>query len=306
MRKRACFLLWVGGLVFMGLAAKEAWVEIKTQGEYRMIKSNGLANHQTGQFPNRRNPHTITAQNYDFRMPLEPKVSTRTMPVKERGKRYLFGVALNGVIFDPATAEYWNRNPRSGWNYEALSGKLDLGLDQSHAHVQPNGAYHYHGVPNALVDKLREGNKMVLVGYAADGFPIYSEYGYADAQDRSSSLKKVKPSYQLKSGLRPSGDSGPGGRYDGIFTEDWVYVEGSGDLDECNGRFGVTPEYVDGTYHYFLTDSFPFVPRYFRGDPDKSFEKKRGEHRGRSGSGGSRGGPPGGDRPPHPPPHHRH
>ena len=37
-------------------------------------------------------------------------------------------------------------------------------------------------------------------------------------------------------------------------------------LDECNGRFGVTPEFPGGIYHYYLTDSFPFGQRCVKGD----------------------------------------
>jgi hypothetical protein len=64
-------------------------------------------------------------------------------------------------------------------------------------------------------------------------------------------------SYELKSGTRPSG---PGGTYDGTFVQDWQYVAASGDLDDCNGRFGITPEYPAGTYHYYLTDDYPYIP----------------------------------------------
>ena len=48
-------------------------------------------------------------------------------------------------------------------------------------------------------------------------------------------------------GLQEGGDQG----YNGI--DDWNYYEDLGDLDECNGRFGPTPEYPDGIYHYVST-----------------------------------------------------
>jgi len=195
-----------------------------------------------------------------------------------------FGVAINGVAFDPGAAEWWNNDPASGWQYEALSGKINLGMDQNNAHVQPNGAYHYHGLPTGLIDQLGDGKKMLLIGYAADGFPIYERYGYT-IKDLRSSIKVLRSSYQLKQGTRPSG---PGNRYDGTFVQDYNYVAGSGDLDECNGRIGVTPEFLRGTYYYVITSEFPFIPRCFRGTPDDSF-KRRGP--------GPRGRPPG-PRPP--------
>ena len=116
---------------------------------------------------------------------------------------------------------------------------------------------------------------MLLIGYAADGFPIYAEFGHEKADDATSPLKKLRPSYHLKKGNRPTGDDGPGGNYDGTFVQDYEFTKDSGDLDECNGRKGVTPEYPDGTYYYVVTDSYPFIPRFFRGTPDVSFEKQR-------------------------------
>jgi hypothetical protein len=129
---------------------------------------------------------------------------------------------------------------------------------------------------------------MLLIGYAADGYPIYAETGYTKASDTASPLKKLKSSYHLKTGDRPTGDAGPGGKYDGTFVQDYEFKQDSGDLDKANGREGVTPEYPEGTYYYVVTNEYPFVPRYFHGKPDASFEKQ-----GPPGGPGGRGGPPG-------------
>lgn len=51
----------------------------------------------------------------------------------------------------------------------------------------------------------------------------------------------------------------------------YEYIEKLGDLDDYNGRFGVTPEYPDGTYYYVMSNSFPYIPISFRGAPDKTF-----------------------------------
>ena len=51
----------------------------------------------------------------------------------------------------------------------------------------------------------------------------------------------------------------------GTFAQDWQYVAGSGDLDECNGRTGVTPEFPNGIYHYYATDTYPFLQRCVKG-----------------------------------------
>jgi hypothetical protein len=251
----------------------KATCTITIKGDKLIIESNGIPEHSVGRFPNPGNPHSITTQRHHYEMPLHPEVANETTPLI----RQPWGVALNGIPFDPGTAEYYNRDRDSVWNYEALSGEVQLGLDKNHAHVQPSGAYHYHGLPTALFKQLSEGKEqMTLLGWAADGFPLYGIYGYANADDVTSSAIELKSSYQVKNGNRPSGEDSPGGTYDGTFTIDYEYVAGSGDLDECGGRYGVTPEFPEGTYYYVLTEDYPFIPRMFRGTPDPSFERKRG------------------------------
>jgi hypothetical protein len=274
---------------------------------FRYVEADGLPDHETGRFPNRGNPNSIRAQDYDFRLPLVPKPVEGPRPFVGG---WVFGIALNGVPFDPLTAEFFRGDRRSPWRYEAISPTISLGLDRNLAHVQPSGAYHYHGLPSGLVataskksdtkpenaSKHRSGprpeddSKLVLLGYAADGFPIYTPLGRKTSDDE---LKPLKSSYRLKSGSRPAGPFDPGGAYDGTFTLDYEFVAGSGDLDESNGFSGPTPEYPDGTYYYVLTEEFPFIPRYFRGQPDPSFQHAA-----------ARGGPPPGAPrgPPFPPP----
>ncbi len=209
----------------------------------------------------------------------------------ERRGGWWWGVALNGVPFEPGTAETWNNDPQSIWRYEAGTGFLNLGLDEHNAHVQPNGSYHYHALPKGLVERLGgDGEKMLLIGWAADGFPIYTSWATTDAKDAKSTLRKMKSSYRLRQGARPAQEGGPGGNYDGRFTQDFEFVKDSGDLDECNGRIGVTPEFPGATYYYCISAEFPFVPRMWRGTPDASFSK--GERPPRGGPGDMRGGPP--------------
>ena len=258
-------------LGFAGFAASTPKVTIRTVGEYRLVEANGIPNHATGRFPSRDNPNAIAEKNYVFRLTLKPQVAAQPTPT---GFSW-FGVALNGVPFEPGTQEYWKEDRTSGWCYEAIGGESNLGIDLSLAHVQPNGAYHYHGSPKALLPLLGdEGKGMLLIGWAADGFPVYAGRGYKDPKDARSGLKEMRPSYRLRSGDRPKEPQGPGGRYDGNFTQDFEYVAGLGDLDECNGRFGVTPESPKGTYHYFATATFPFISRFWKGTGDVTFEKQ--------------------------------
>lgn len=240
-------------------------VAITIEGDKRVITSNGIPDHPTGQFPGPRNPNTISEQNQRFEVPANPQIAPQTTALG----MHPFGVAINGVVLDPGAAEWWNRDRFSGWQYEPLAGVIDLGTDQSNAHVQPTGTYHYHGIPHELIQNLTTGRpQMVLLGWAADGFPIYGQWGYSDPADPQSGLTLLASSYAVKQGTR---SGGPGGAYDGTFVEDYEYVAGLGNLDEANGSFGPTPEFPDGIYHYHITDAFPFIPRLFKGTPDASF-----------------------------------
>jgi len=271
-------------------------VSISIDDGFRLIKSNGWPDHVPGKSPRRGNPNKPSIQKYSFRIPIKPTISA----TPELRGGWWWGVALNGVPFEPGTAETWNNDRQSGWRYEAATGFLNLGLDEHNAHVQPNGSYHYHALPTGLVERLGgEGKKMLLIGWAADGFPIYSAWAYADPNDATSGLRQMKSSYRLKHGPRPTTVGGPGGYFDGRFTQDFEFAKEEGNLDECNGRTGVTPEFPNGIYYYCITPAFPFVPRKWRGVPDASFNKgengptrgSRMVHEGRPPRGIPEGGP---------------
>ena len=254
-------------------------VSITVEGAYRVIRSNGIPEHATGPFPGPGNPNPIARQDYELRIAADPKVADESTPLGMHD----FGIAVNGVPFDPGAAEWYLGERGSIWQYEPLSGALRMGLDESHAHVQPTGAYHYHGLPTHLLEgiDLDPAAHSPLVGWAADGFPIYALYGHAVGTDPESPVRALRSSYRLKEGKRPSGDGEPGGTYDGTFLADYEYVAGHGDLDECNGRTTVTPEFPDGTYAYFLTETWPVIPRHYRGAPSEDF--LRGPRRGPGG-----------------------
>jgi hypothetical protein len=231
------------------------------------------------------NPNAISAQSETYAITTSPSVGasftallSTTGAGPSIGPQYSFGVLKNGVELDPVAAEPFPHTSRMdpnvnwAWNLEALN--VNLGLDCNSAHVQPSGKYHYHGSPILYLQSLSvSSTTMTLIGYAADGFPIYYKYGYSTATDASSSVTTMTSSYRLKSGNRPGdGVTAPCDVYNGIYSNDYEYVSGLGTLDQANGRTGVTPEYPSGTYYYIITDEFPSIPRYFRGTPSPDFK----------------------------------
>ena len=209
-----------------------------------------------------------------FTLPLNPTQADEPTPLTLEYDNAIF---LNGVKLDQiAAACYGIGNDPLGrekigcmmsatpWRYDPMSSNNNFGTDDYYAHTQPDGAYHYHGGPIALYDP--SGNQASgVVGFAADGFPIYGPY-----IDENGTIRKVISGYRLKSGNRTnlSGEGAfPGGMWDGTFIDDYEFVN-SGDLDECNGRM------VNGQYQYHITDDYPWVIGCFKGTPDSSFNKR--------------------------------
>jgi hypothetical protein len=237
------------------------------------MTSNGLPDHATGTFPNSNCPNTIAAWSASANVTLTPANTGTASTIN------IVGFALNGVKLDPSTAGTCTVSGSSTtcsligntgtWNIEALGQtSFNFGVDADNAHVQPTGEYHYHGMPEAVLTKQSGGAmKPALVGFALDGFPVYARYGYTDATDATSAVKVMKGSYQLKAtpdAGRPSTTTYPMG----AFTQDYDYVAGSGDLDECNGRTAVTPDFPCGIYQYYITDTYPFIQRCVKGTPN--------------------------------------
>ena len=121
------------------------------------------------------------------------------------------------------------------------------------------------------ITKLTESDMHYLAGFLDGDGSIMAQivkgnnykYGHTIAEDIESPIQLLSSSYQLKSGERPGdGNSAPCGEYTGAYTADFEYVAGLGDLDECNGRQGVTPEFPSGTYYYVITSEYPGIPAF--------------------------------------------
>ena len=160
---------------------------------------------------------------------------------------------------EPQTAESVACSDGTERRIEALQDEVDLWLDLQEAHVQPGGFYHYHGVPEWLIDAADVGDDPVHIWFAADGHLIYySREG------------EYEPSYRIKSWDREVSNSADceyrgsswdvTGNHDGTFVQDREYVSWLGDLDECNGT------YIGDEYVYFVTDEYPYISRCLRGD----------------------------------------
>ena len=134
-------------------------VMVTVDGGTRIITSNTLPNHETGDFPNSGNPNAIAAQDKTWTLTTEPAFTGQAQVVREPG------VALNGVKFEPGTAESVPCSTGESYRIEGLQDMFDLGMDFNNAHVQPTGEYHYHGVSDLLVDAFASDEDLVLARF---------------------------------------------------------------------------------------------------------------------------------------------
>ena len=247
-------------------------LSITTDGNTCTISSNSIPNHDVND--NGTFATSVSEVNTTFSIPVSPAVANSPTQLS---LAYDNAVFLNGAKLDLLAAACYGigrgqplgqekigcNQTNTPWRYDPMSPLNQFGTDSHNAHTQPNGAYHYHGDPVAMY--VSGGKASGVIGFAADGFPIYGPF-----IDDNGDFRRVTSSYVLRSGARQS-QSGegafPSGNYDGTYVDDYEYQAGSGDLDECNGRV------TNGRYGYYVTSSYPWVMKCFKGTPDSSFQK---------------------------------
>lgn len=193
------------------------------------IQSNGIPNFQFIQ----TTPNALQAQSYTWRIPRTPALDPTPDAIPLVGPA---AVAVNGLpIFGPTEAPMMgSRDPF-----------LDMLLDYCNGHTAPGGVYHFHARPECLFgDDDTEG---LVLGYAFDGYPILAPYLCEDG-----ACRELQSSYRQLEEV-----------YGTTIDNAWdahEYIQGLGDLDECNGA-----TLADGSYAYFATDTFPYFLGCYRG-----------------------------------------
>jgi len=256
---------------------------ITVVGDKCVFATNAIPNHDFNDGGNFATP--VSAQSARYEIPMTAVAASNPTPL-EMGDDAIF---LNGIKLDLLAAACYDVGSEplgrekigcgpdqidNPWRYDPMSPLNEFGTDRNNAHTQPDGTYHYHGNPMAMFVTDCETSATVspVIGFAADGFPIYGS-----CFDDNGTVRKAISSYQFKEngGAReavgsyttPVGGRGAvvGDAYDGQFRGDYEYVEGAGDLDVCNGMV------ANGQYGYYVTDAYPWVLGCYTGTPDDSF-----------------------------------
>lgn len=193
---------------------------VNFDGNNLILSGNGLpTNATTGTFPIQRsdeawnydrNPNSIKEQNDNLTLP-NPQIASSPTCVPMGA----IGYALNGVAI-------YNALDDAG--RDAVAHEVQ---DKCDGHPQSAGEYHYHG-PSDCMANANENN--TLVGYALDGFGIYSKFDANGKEYTNADLDECH----------------------GITSE-----------VEWNGK-------MVNMYHYVLTQEYPYTVGCFKGTPVKT------------------------------------
>jgi hypothetical protein len=260
----------VDDLTTAAVETHECSVSITMNETHITIVTNGLPDHDfESTLACSQGNDCTRAQNYEWTIPRSPVNDTTgghdDTNCPEANGDYECAAALGEVAIAVNGVPFYG--PEDGPGGDAVASqhgayeedRQPIVLGVCHAHNGQGGTFHYHAdanclhwhpeegetmldyddsTPAAVAQNTANGSHSAVIGVSMDGYPIYGLWGYDDQMN----IVEMKSSYKLK-----EGETG----YNGI--DDYVYVEGLGHLDVCNGHFGPTPEFPDGIYHYHST-----------------------------------------------------
>lgn len=232
------------------------------------ITTNNLFNHTTGTYPTTDNTNVIEDKEIKYTITINTGDSTAGdfANATTTGSTAV-GVAVNGAqIFNASTGNAHSLS--NSFTYSHLF-RNDVSMDSAGGFVKSDNIYGYvQPSPQTVgLSSWATDSHSPIVGWAFDGLPIYGPYGYTDRLDNTSAIKRLESGYSLKTTSRTT----IGGTPTGEFVEDYEYGGSTGDLDEFNSRYGVTPEFPSGTRYYVATldadgnPAYPFTvgPKFF-------------------------------------------
>lgn len=202
-------------------------VSVSCSNGFLNVDSNGMIGYTFV----KTTPNDIGVQDYKWKVTLSPSIAGASTTIKN--VLGTLGFTVTGIpIYGPTESEVDNYG-------DPVFNNL---LDSCKGHPGGMKQYHYHAIL-AINDCYLN---RTVIGYANDGFPIYSN-----------------PSYTYKSGYAKTGNPR---------TNAWdAYTYSAGDantLDACNGRTDSS-----GNYGYYITEAFPYILGCYKGTPGNQVGK---------------------------------
>ncbi|HEV2328325.1 MAG TPA: YHYH protein [Verrucomicrobiae bacterium] len=319
---------WRNGSLAQSLPAYCGVQEVYSSSNWIYVRSTGLASYTMGPWylnsaHTQLFPNLPTDQQVLYRFPRTNCVpATRT----ENGGGQI-GIFVDGVeMFNSWDAYTWDptnqmneRNITGYWNRDAYVNE-GVTFDPGNAHQQGTGVYHYHADPLGLRYLLgdhvdynpntktfsEDTNAPVkhspILAWTADGIPLYGPYGYSNATNANSGIRRMVSGYILRNGQDGTSNLTLTGRTtipqwavrlynvtsnqpgpnvslnyplddymeDNDYLGDLIntntctnFQQGVDfDLDQFNGRWCVTPEFPNGIYAYFVSVNSNGAPAF--------------------------------------------
>lgn len=184
-----------------------------------------------------KTPNALSAQEWSWSVALNPVKAKSVTSIKN--VLGTLGFTVSGLpIYGPTEGPM----PMAEAYGDPVYNKI---MDTCGGHTGPAREYHHHAITLAQQCNL---SKQKILGYALDGFPIYTTLGCLNAKCTKTAV--------MKSGYVKTGDPK---------TNSWdAYTykasKSTSALDACNGR-----TQPDGTYGYHVTTDFPYIIGCFAG-----------------------------------------
>jgi hypothetical protein len=319
---------WANSSLSQSVPAYCGVQEVYSSSNWIYVRSTGLASYTMGPW------YLDSAKKQLFpNLPVNQQVfyafpRTNYVPVtKTSNGGGQIGIFVDGVaMYNSWDAYTWDTTNQSDqqnitgyWNRDAYVNE-GVSFDPGYAHQQNTGVYHYHADPLGLryqlgdhvdynstaktfsEDSSTPTKHSPILAWTADGYPVYGPYGYSNATNASSGIRRMVSGYVVRNGqygtsnltlygritipawaarLYTVNSNQPGpnvstsyplGRYmeDNDYLGDHInpstgtnYQQGTDfDLDQYNGRWCHTPEFPTGTYAYFVAIDSTGAPTF--------------------------------------------
>ena len=199
-----------------------ATAKLNNSQEQITITTNDLpssGNVKYGTFPNSANPNYVVEQNLTFNYPYRAGQNSQGEHNSILLSETTIGVTIPGILLS-TPVNGWSVPGASGttWHYNSVSVQIN-GQDAYGGRPTDNGAYRYEdsafitanawgnvsGFTAAEGGYLNTDGHSKIIGFAADGYPIYGPFGYQNPADSTSSIVRMRSSYASN----PSGSGRP-------------------------------------------------------------------------------------------------
>lgn len=211
---------WTNGTQVQSLPAYCGIQQLDYDASWVYVTTTGLGSHIMGPWLNGSFPNLPKNQKAVYKIPRVTDFVTPGPKTLTGGG--VIGYFVDGVgMFDSRDVFYWNGSTNANgagyWNRDAYVNE-GATFDAAYAHQQNTGVYHYHADVIALryllgdhvtydagTKKYAESTAPVtkhspILGWAADGYPIYGPYGYTGALNPASGLTRMRTGYVPRNG----------------------------------------------------------------------------------------------------------